>query len=109
MQRAENMQILPQWPKMTTNKHKSQRIIALINKAATVAGNDTKLAELIGEARGRMSSWRAGKRACPIEAQILMAKIAGENPIDVMREAIIERNDQSERGKKIEDAFWATS
>lgn len=102
-------EMLPHWSNMSKKNHKSNRIISLINKAATVAGNDTKLADLIGEGRGRMSSWRSGDRPCPIEAQILMAEIAGMDINEVMKDAILERNEESERSEKLKEVFQATS
>ena len=83
----------------------SNRLIKLINAAADVAGSDTKLSVLIQEGRGRMTSWRSGARACPIEAQILMAKIAGLSISDVMREAVFERNLETKRGVKLREIF----
>lgn len=55
-----------------------------------------------------MSAWRSGSRACPVEAQILMAEIAGLDANQVMQEAIIERNAESERGEKLKEVLQAT-
>ncbi len=90
---------------MQTQIHTSTRLISLIQKAATKAGNDSKLAELIDDTRHHVSSWKAGKRTCPIEAQVLMAAIAGQDVETVMREALLERNAGTTRGEKLAAAL----
>lgn len=74
----------------------------MIQAAAAKAGNESKLAAMLDETRHHVSSWKHGKRTCPMEAQVLMAAIAGRDIETVMREALLERNAGTARGEKLE-------
>jgi hypothetical protein len=77
------------------------RLFFLIQAAAARAGNESKLAGMLDETRHHVSSWKSGKRTCPVEAQILMAAIAGRDVDQVMKEALLERNAGTPRGEKL--------
>lgn len=81
------------------------RIKNLIDESSTAAGSPAKLAPSIGYSRQEISMWRAGTRACPLEAQILMAAVAKRDVDEVIREALIERNSGNPRGEKLVSAL----
>ena len=90
---------------MDTQTHKPTRIILLIQQAAARAGNESKLAAMIDETRHHVNAWKHGKRTCSIEAQMLMADIAGQDVETVMRDALLERNAGTARGEKLAAAL----
>jgi hypothetical protein len=67
------------------------RLNLLIAKAGEKAGSYYKLSKIIGYTESDISSWKAKRTACPIEAQALMAEVAGLNAEEVTLYAIIER------------------
>jgi len=72
-----------------------------IDKAAAIAGNQTKLAEMLGEQRPHISNWKAGTRACTIEKRIRLAEIAGLDPQRAIIEGLIAQldlNDETQAG-----------
>lgn len=90
---------------MKQNPQPSERLVKLIEEAAKVAGSESKLAAMVEETRQNLSGWKHGKRACPVEAQILMAAIAKQDIDQVMKEALIERNAGTTRGEKLVSAL----
>ena len=83
----------------------SERLVKLMEEAAKVAGSESKLAAMVEETRQNLSGWKHGKRACPVEAQILMAVIAKQDVDQVMKDALIERNAGTARGEKLVSAL----
>lgn len=67
------------------------RLIALIDQAARIAGNDAKLAAAIGASRGNVSDWRAGRYSPPDRHILAMARLAGLPPIPTAIEIYTER------------------
>ena len=49
----------------------------LIDRAAGVVGNQTRLAQLVGVSPNRVSDWKQGVRPCPMETQVALCDIAG--------------------------------
>lgn len=90
---------------MPTQITVSNRVIDLINESAAKVGNPSKLGPTIGYTRHDVSAWIHGGRPCPVEAQALMAAVAGRNIDDVIREALIERNANTPRGEKLVSAL----
>jgi hypothetical protein len=86
---------------METSVNPRARLLHLIDAAAEIAGSDNKLAQQIEATRFQISQWRAGSRPCPLEAQVLMAGIAGFNAAEVLSYALIERNRDTPRGEKL--------
>lgn len=80
---------------MNTPLKKSIRISQLIISAAMKAGGESKLASMLDESRQHVNAWKAGRRTCPLEAQILMGSICGEDSTMVLKQALIERNEGS--------------
>lgn len=72
------------------------RITTLIDAASAVAGSRRKLAKALGYSNGNLSGWFAGTRTCPVEAQALMADMAGLDAEQTTLYAVIdgERNPQ---------------
>lgn len=91
---------------MTTNN----RLILLIEAAGHKAGSYYKLAKQIGFTESDISSWKANRKPCPIEAQALMADVAGLKAEEVALLAIIERAAEKNprRGEMLERALGKT-
>lgn len=90
---------------MPTQITVSNRVIDLINASAAKVGNPSKLGPIIGYTRHDVSAWIHGGRPCPIEAQALMAEVAGRDVDEVIREALIEKNANTPRGEKLLSAL----
>jgi transcriptional regulator with XRE-family HTH domain len=78
-----------------------ERIAKLINAAAQLYPSENQLAQAIGYTRSELSQWKLGKRACPVEAQVLLAAVAGLDAEEVLAYALIERNADTARGEKL--------
>ena len=90
---------------MSTETATTQRLRNLIDESAKAAGSPAKLAPEIGYSAQELSMWKRGIRACPLEAQILMADIANRDVAEVMKEALLERNQGTPRGEKLVSAL----
>jgi L-serine deaminase len=90
---------------MATQNVASERLLSLIASAAMRAGNEAKLAKLVEANRHNLSAWKAGKRACPIEAQVLMADLTERDVQKEIADALIERNANTPRGEKLVTAL----
>lgn len=90
---------------MQTTEQPSERLKKLMEEATKKAGNASKLAEMIEETRHHVSAWKHGRRPCPLEAQILMASLAGRDVGAEIKAAILERNSGTSRGEKLISAL----
>lgn len=81
------------------------RVSTLIHDAATRAGNESRLAKMIEATPGNVNDWLHGRRPCPIEAQALMAAVAGLDVDSVIHDALLERNANTPRGEKLLSAL----
>ena len=90
---------------MSTQITSTARLKTLIDDSARAAGSPAKLAPEIGYSAQELSMWKRGARACPIEAQVLMATIAKRDVDTVIRDALIERNAGTPRGEKLISAL----
>lgn len=79
---------------------KSEYLSQLIDKAAKVAGNDTKLALALGVSKSNVSDWRHGK-SCPVADQVLMAEMAGLKAEEWACRAIVSQYEGTEKGDKL--------
>lgn len=86
----------------------TDRLLELIKEATLQAGNEAKLARLVEATRHNVNAWKHGTRACPIEAQILMASVAKRDIDEVIKAALIERNLGTPRGEKLISAMTKT-
>lgn len=73
----------------------------LIDRAATVAGSDYKLAQMIGVARQHVSNWRHGHKPVPVEDVALMASIAGLEADKWALRALVMRHEGTEKGDRL--------
>jgi 23S rRNA (uridine2552-2'-O)-methyltransferase len=71
-------------------------LIATIERATEVAGNQTKLAELLGEPRPHISAWKSGQRTCTIDKRIKLAQIAGIDPTYAVLEGLADQLDEND-------------
>ncbi|PJI97935.1 YdaS antitoxin of YdaST toxin-antitoxin system [Acidovorax sp. 69] len=71
-----------------------------INKAAEIAGSQTKLAELLGVARPHISNWKQGSRTCTIDKRIKLAQIAGLDPTTAVLEGLADQLDENDQWQK---------
>lgn len=70
----------------------------LIDAASAIAGNDSKLAALLGQHRSKVSDWRRGTQDCPPEDQALMASIAGYDAVQTLIRATVEKHEGKPKG-----------
>lgn len=75
----------------------TDRVAALIAEASKRAGSQYKLAKMIHRSHAELSQWKAGVRACPVQAQALMAEVAGLKAAEVALYAVIEAEKDPER------------
>ena len=90
---------------MTTEKNKSFRLVTLINEAAGIAGSEAGLGRLIGATRHHVNAWKQGTRTCPLEMQVLMAKIAGKCSNEALVSGLLERNSSTEKSQELKQAL----
>ena len=76
----------------------SKELLHLIEEASKKAGSDTKLADLIGQPRQRISGWRHGHKDCPPEDQALMAAVAGFDPMATLARAVVNKHEGKKKG-----------
>jgi len=82
-----------------------ERIKQLIDLASASVGGQNKLARNIGYSSAELSQWHTATRPCPIEAQALMAQVAGLEPSEVVAYAMIEKHADTPRGEKLASAM----
>lgn len=81
------------------------RIDKLIKVATEKVGTEYKLAQYIGYDQAAITKWKNKSKPCPLEAQALMAEVAGFNASEVIAVAILERNADKPRFEKLEIAL----
>lgn len=81
---------------MSQDVNTAPRVQRLIAEASARIGSQNRLAKAIGYPVGNVNDWAHGRRPCPIQAQALMAELAGLNAEEVALYALIEgeRNPQ---------------
>jgi len=80
---------------------KPDQFTQLIDLASAAAGNDLKLAALLGTHRSYVSQWRSGVKTIPAGDIALMAEIAGLDPIAWGARAIAHGYEGTAKGEKI--------
>ncbi len=88
---------------------KTDELNLLIDKAASVAGSDYKLAQALGTGRQTISNWRHGQAPCPVEMQALMAHVAGLDPIAELARAVVRKHEGTARGDMLMRALGKAS
>ena len=71
-----------------------------IEKAASIAGSQAKLAILLGEQRTHISNWKAGTRTCTIDKRIKLAQLAGFDPTRAVLEGLADQLDETDEWQK---------
>jgi len=81
----------------------------LIDRAAAIAGNDSKVATALGVQRQVVSQWRKGKRPCQPEEQALLAELAGLDPVATLARATVEYWEGKPKGDMLRRALGKLS
>jgi hypothetical protein len=81
----------------------------LIDKAASIAGSDYKLAQHLGVPRGHVSDWRHGRRTATPADQALMAHVAGLDPVVTLARATVEQFEGKPKGDALMKALGKAS
>lgn len=63
----------------------------IIDAAAKVAGSQNRLAELVGVTSGNLSTYRTGRKACPLPLLVRLAEIAGQDAREVLYREVMRR------------------
>lgn len=82
---------------MTPNKS----VVDLIQKAATVVGNEAELARVLGVPQPEISMWKSGARGCTAADRARLAGIAREDAVQELVRATLEKYDGSRRGEQL--------
>jgi hypothetical protein len=77
----------------------------LLDAAKAMTGSDYKTAQLIKATRASVSYWRAGKRHMPTADIVLVAKLAGLDPVEWGSRAIQSDHDGTEKGAALSEAL----
>lgn len=80
------------------------RIDNLIKRASESAGTEYKLAKIMGYDQAALTKWKNGSKPCPIEAQAIMAEVAGLDAMETIAAALLERNEGTKRYGALEKA-----
>lgn len=67
------------------------QIEQLIAKASAKVGSEYKVAKAIGATPQRLSDWKTGRATCMAEDRALLADLAGEDPLQEIVAALMER------------------
>lgn len=86
---------------MSTTDKDLERVRRLIDEAAAQAGSEYRLAQLLKYSRGNINDWKHGKRSCPVQAQALMADLAGLSAQEVACYVVIEQEKNPERKERL--------
>lgn len=78
-----------------------ERVRRLIDEAAAKIGGQNKLARAMHYTSANVSEWRKGTRSCPVQAQALMADIAGLSPQELTLYVVIEQERNPERKERL--------
>lgn len=80
------------------------RIAKLIESASEKAGTEYKLAQVMGYDQAAITKWKNGNKPCPIEAQAIMADIAGLDAMETVAKGLLERSEGNRRYNALEQA-----
>lgn len=70
----------------------------LIDKAKLIAESDYKLAKMMGVAQPVIPMWRSGKRTCSPADRAILAGIAGDDAVQELVKATLEKEKGTRRG-----------
>ena len=77
----------------------------LISKASAIAGSEYKLAKMLGISQTVVSDWKHGRRTCVPEDRAQLAYIAGEDAVQELITAAIEKWEGTEKGERLRTAL----
>lgn len=80
------------------------RIDKLIEAASKKAGTEYKLAQAMGYSQQQINDWKNKRKPCPIEAQAIMADIAGFDAMETVAKGLLERSEGNRRYIALEQA-----
>ncbi|MDA8450383.1 helix-turn-helix domain-containing protein [Acidovorax sp. NCPPB 3859] len=81
---------------------------SLIEKAASIAGSEYKLAQLLGMQQPTIAAWKSGKRPCSAPDRAALASVAGEDAAVAAVEAVLEGiNLETPKGQRAKAALEA--
>jgi transcriptional regulator with XRE-family HTH domain len=86
----------------------NEQLNLLIDKASSIAGNDSALARELGVSRQRISNWRHGQDTCTPEDQALIAEIAGMDAMTVLARAMVAKHEGTRKGEMLMRALGKT-
>ena len=73
----------------------------LMDKAREKAGSDYKLAKMLHTTPQTVSNWRHGRKTCPVADVVLMAEVAGLDPDEWLRRALVEQYAGTTKGEHL--------
>ena len=79
----------------------NKSLIELIQKAASVVGNERQLAKAMGIAQPNISGWKSGERTCTPEDRARLAGFAREDAVQELVRATLEKTEGTLRGEQL--------
>jgi len=77
----------------------------LLDAAKAMTGSDYRTAQLIKASRANLSDWRAGRRHMPAADVVLIAQLAGLDPVEWGSRAIQACHEGTEKGDALAEAL----
>lgn len=84
---------------------KQELVIQLLDAAKAMTGSDYETAKLTHNPRQRISNWRNGIGKMPAADVVLVAKLAGLDPVEWGSRAIIDKHEGTEKGAALSEAL----
>ncbi|MBA2676139.1 hypothetical protein [Ramlibacter sp.] len=94
---------------MSNESNDQARVKSLIDEAAARVGDKKALAKLLKYSPGNVYDWSKGTRACPVQAQALMADIAGLSAQEVACYVVIQQEKNPERKARLLEVLGKAS
>lgn len=81
------------------------RLNLLIERAASIAGSEYKIAKSLGIPQSHITGWKHGTRTCSAEDRALLADLAGVDPLPEIAEAMAERWAGKPKGERLREVL----
>lgn len=85
--------------KKESNMEDRERLIFLIEKAASIVGSEYKLAKQLEIPQQNLSNWKSGAKTCPPAVRAVLAGLTGEDAGQELIRATLEREQGTRRGE----------